>query len=242
MEICETLFRMQEFDNQIADKIVLSEKLPEKLKTLVKNLEDREQEYQICKDALKQNREKQARFELDVKSNNAQMEKYDRQLLEISNNKEYKALNSEITRLKMKNSTIDDKELALIEEEKKCLDNLQNAKEKVDETNSTIDERKKIINEHIQKVKNRIVSLREQRNVLAKTLSPFWVKKYIMLIKNKKRKAVGYSERGACSECGYILRAQLILDLEDVDEPKLCENCGKILVYIDKDKFKSIRG
>ena len=79
-------------------------------------------------------------------------------------------------------------------------------------------------------VKKQIEEQKAQRNAIAKELPIGVVKQYVLLIKKKDRKAVAFAHKEACSECGFRLRPQLLLELESGTQTKVCENCGRFLV------------
>lgn len=230
----EVLIQMQEKDDVIGKKEILTRTLPEKLSSMKTNLEEAEITKAATKDELDQNILSQKQNELNIKENNEKIAKYKNQLLTIKTNKEYKALNSEISTLDTKNSKIDDEIINLMEEEAKIKERLKVDIAAFEAAQKELQNNEDKLNKEIEVVKTEIADIRKARNLLAKKLPINLVKRYGMLIKNKNRKAVAFAENGACSGCGYKIRPQLGIELRAQNKVISCESCGRILLKKDE--------
>jgi len=230
----EILIQMQEKDDRIGKKEILTRTLPEKLSSMKTNLEEAEATKATTKEELDQNILSQKQNELNIKENHEKIAKYKNQLLTIKTNKEYKALNSEISTLDKKNSKIDDEIIILMEEEAKLKERFKVDTAAFEAAQKELQNNEDKLKKEIEVVKNEIDDIRKGRNVLAKELPINLVKRYGMLIKNKNRKAVSFSENGACSGCGYKIRPQLEIELKAQNKVISCESCGRILLKKDE--------
>jgi len=230
----EILIQMQEKDDRIGKKEVLTRTLPEKLSSMKTNLEEAEATKATTKDELDQNILSQKQNELNIKENHEKTAKYKNQLLTIKTNKEYKALNSEISTLDKKNSKIDDEIIILMEEEAKLKERLKLDTAAFEAAQTELQNNEDKLKQEIEVVKTEIDAIRKERNILAKELPINLVKRYGMLIKNKNRKAVSFAENGACSGCGYKIRPQLEIELKAQNKVISCESCGRILLKKDE--------
>ncbi len=236
MNSSQILAKMQGIDDKISDLLKKSAHLPEQLK----GLQDKKSETGTALDELveqiKKCKESQSLLELEVQTNKNLVEKYKEQLNSISNNKEYKALNSEITLIKSKNVQLDEKELGLMEEEKLLNEQKRVAEENNISAKKALEEGEATIKVQIDEVNKQIEAEKSERNALAGKLPTSLVKQYVLLIKKKNRKAVAFAYKDACSECGFRLRPQLLLELDTCSEPKVCENCGRFLIKLEENK------
>ncbi len=230
-----TLARMQAFDDKIGDKLKQKEVLPKQLESLVSAVEAADKEMTEAKEILDQTQVEQKNNESAIQVNKDQIAKYAVQLNSIKTNKEYKALNKEIEGLTAKNGKLEEDILKLMDDikaKKAILKEKQDAKKAAEaELHSQEEELKKMItavDKDIEKFKN-------ERNTLAKTLPVPLTRRYILLLKNKKRKAVVYNQKNACSGCGYKIRPQVLLELEDENKLHYCENCSRILMNKPSD-------
>ena len=224
------LVEMQKIDDQISAKEKIKVSLPlqlEQLNISVKNAEDFLAE---IKQQLETNSQNQKALELEVMSNKETILKYKHQLDGIKTNKEYKALNSQIAQLEDKNIKIEEDILQVMDEETnlKKLQDEGKIKKKLADENLKANEN--IIKEDIQKVDNEIEALKATRSKFGSQIPRDLAKKYVQLIKNKNYKAVAYNNGNSCSCCGFHIRPQVVIELNDINKILYCENCGRILV------------
>ena len=111
------LIQMQQFDDVIGEKEILTRELPEELSSMKQNLENANNQLAETNHLLEENLKTQKLKELEIRSNKDKIDKYKNQLLTIQTNKEYKALNSEVSHLESLNTAIDDNLIVLMEAE-----------------------------------------------------------------------------------------------------------------------------
>jgi len=227
----EILFEMQKKDDIIGEKEILTKSLPEQLNSLKSNLSQSEDNQNEVKQNLDENLKDQKLNELKIKENNEKTAKYKNQLLIIKTNKEYKALNSEISHLENENSLIDDQIIELMEREAELREELTEAKNNLKSAQEELKANEERLKKRIIEVEDQIKKVREKRNLIAKELPKNIVKRYAALIKNKGRKAVVFKINNACSGCGYQIRPQMIIEIDKGENIVNCENCGRIMIY-----------
>ena len=229
------LIKMQKIDDKVSELDLLKAKLPKQLEQLISNVKKTQDLLVAVEKKLESNNLKQKTKESEIKTNNELKMKYSHHLEGIKNNKEYKALNSQICTLADKNTVLETEILALLEEEttiKKQKEESINLNKKA---NENLKANEDILKKEIDKVDAEIEKLKNDRLALAKQISESNVKKYIQLIKNKNRKAVVYNNNNACSGCGFHIRPQILIELNNPVKIIYCENCGRILVRSFED-------
>jgi predicted nucleic acid-binding Zn-ribbon protein len=227
----EILIEMQEFDDQISERQLLMQSLPEELNSLKTGLEEADKTLAETKHNLELNLKDQKLKELKIKENIEKINKYKNQLLTVKTNKEYKALNSEISHLEGKNNEIDDEIIAFMEDEAEIRTALETAIEVQKMADDNLKANEERLKKKIEQVKNEIEEIRTKRNEIAKSIPTRIVKRYAALIKNKGRKAVAFNINNACSGCGFNIRPQVVIEINEGNKINFCENCGRILVY-----------
>ena len=226
----EVLNQMQKCDDIITGKSILTKTLPQELNSLIQNLEESNKKLAQTENKLEENLKFQKLKELDIKSNKEKIEKYKNQLLMIKTNKEYKALNSEISHLETKNSEIDDDLIVLMEEETNIRLSLKEDEKVQKDAEDELKANEEKLKKRIEEVEKEIAEIRNKRNLLAEGLPRQLIRRYAALIKNKGRKAVVFNENDACSGCGYQIRPQLVIEINEGKKILNCENCGRMLV------------
>jgi uncharacterized protein len=227
----KVLVQMQTFDDRIGEKEELKILLPQQLNDLIAHVENAGNKVAELQKAQEEKVRQQKQKEIDIKTNIDLMRKYQTQLAEIKTNKEYKALNSEVTSLSAKNSEFETHILTLMEEETAIKDELKIAQKELKEAQKELEEREGELRRQIEEVDKMITDYKEKRNHLGRNLPLALGKRYVLLIKNKNRKAIVFNNSGTCSGCGFRIRPQLLLELEKRNQMIACENCGRILVH-----------
>ena len=136
----------------------------------------------------------------------------------------------ELNELKKKYPTVDWNEvikqgiLRRLEELKKFEDEYKKAENELKANEDRIEKKIEIVRNDIDKLKN-------ERNSYAKQIkNTNLVKRYVALIKNKSRKAVVFNDKNACSGCGFKVRPQQVIEINEGNKIISCESCGRILV------------
>lgn len=222
---------MQKYDDEIGRCRDLQKVLPQQLNTLIQDVESanvKVQETTTVKEGIVK---RQKDLEAEIKHNNELKLKYGNQLADIKTNKEYKALNSEITNLTQKNGDIEVMLLELMETETEINKQLAVFNEELKAAQQRKAEKEDDLRQQIAALDGKIDELRKQRTELAVTLhSDALVKQYGNLIKNKNNLAVAFNNNGACSGCGFVIRSQIRIELDLRKKIHSCESCGRILM------------
>lgn len=226
----EILLEMQKLDDIIGEKEILSESLPHELSSLKHNVESANQQLHDIRLRLEENLKNQKLKELKIKENNEKIGKYKNQLLTIKTNKEYKALNSEISHLETSNVEIDDEIIDLMEKEVEIRENQQETEYLQKQAEEKLKANQERLQRKLEEVQKDINVLRNKRNNLAEELPKPLIKRYAALIKNKQRKAVVFKLNEVCGGCGYHIRPQMIIEINEGNHIVYCENCGRIIV------------
>ncbi|MBC8526063.1 MAG: hypothetical protein ISS28_04240 [Candidatus Cloacimonetes bacterium] len=230
----DILCQLQSLDNKITKAIKEKERLPKIIEEFEKKSNAQEESIKNLKQRFEQNLHQQKRLELDITINNRDINKYENQLLLVKTNKEYKALNSEITHRKEKNTEIEEQLIELLEaeacikEEKKKLEELFN-KDKI-----ILEKEKDKIYDEIEKLITLIRKLEEKKVYLSKKIPENLYTKYKLLIKHKNGKAIASIENSVCSGCHFRIRSQIIVEVYKGEKITTCENCSRILVPPNK--------
>lgn len=230
IEQLRTLAQMQLLDDQIGRFRILQQELPKQLNEIIDSVDQATANLLACETVRAEISKKQRTLEQEIKGHQEQIKKYGAQLSEIKNNKEYKALNSEIAFLKGK---IEDAESAMLE----LMDSDADAKAKVEEAKAELqkaEQRKKEkegdLRHQIDSLETEIEAVRSKRNDLARTLPIPVVKHYGTMIKHKNNQAVAFNRDGSCGACGFVIRQQMRIELQLRRKMVYCENCGRILM------------
>ncbi len=233
--LLDTLVKVQELDDEI-------KKITKEIEILPQKIEKLQNEIVLAKNGLNarksriQQLEKEYRLkELEVADNENKINKLNQQTFAVKTNEEYRALLNEIEHLKNENKRIEDEMINLLEEE----DGLKKSIERFTaETESIIQEKARMIEELNNKnisLKNSYeqakVSFRDNFNRLPKDVQELYKK-----ISNVRGKAVCVVTDNTCTGCFTNLTPQFLNELKKRDKIQFCDNCGRILIFVNKEK------
>ncbi|NLW18880.1 MAG: hypothetical protein GXY81_04235 [Candidatus Cloacimonetes bacterium] len=235
-EQLRTLAKMQKLDDQIGALRVLQQDLPQELNDIIDRVDEATANMLNSETIRAEIGKEQRTVEGDIKQHQETIKKYAGQLSEIKTNKEYKALNSEIAYLNEKISELEGQELELMDKEAEARKKVEEDKKVLEAAENVKREREGELRKKIESLDLEIERLRTDRTELAKTLPQNLVRQYAHMIKNKGNCAVVFSRNGACGGCGFVIRPQIRIELEQRKKINFCESCGRILM----EKFSDL--
>ncbi len=230
----EILCQLQVLDNKIRAAKKGKERLPKEIEKLENKFNLEQESEKNIKQRLEQNLQRQKKLELDIAANNQEINKYENQLLIVKTNKEYKALNSEITHRKEKNSEIEEQLIELLEAEFALEEEKKHILELLAKDKKALEKEKKKINIEIDELIKEIAQREKERIELSRKIPDVLFRRYQRLIEHKDGKAIATIENGVCSGCHFRVRPQIIVEVAKGDSIITCENCSRILVLPKK--------
>lgn len=235
-EQLKTLAKMQSLDNEIGRYRVLQQELPKQLNEIIESVEQATINLLEAETVRAEIAKKQRALDLEIKGHQDHSKKYATQLSEIKNNKEYKALNSEIAYLKTKISEVESAVLELMDQDVEAKEQVEKAKDELEKAELRKREKEGDLRHQIDSLETEIETVRAKRNDFARTLPVAVVKHYGTMIKNKSNQAVAYNRDGSCGACGFVIRQQMRIELQLMRKLSYCENCGRILMNRIEDE------
>ena len=226
----EILCDLQILDNKIKEAKKEKERLPKEIQEFENKFNLEQDSEKNIKQRLEQNLQQQKKLELEIATNNQDINRYENQLLTIKTNKEYKALNSEITHHKEKNAEIEEQLIELLEAESTLENERTNILELLAKDEKLLEEEKKKITIRIEKLSNKIDKQEQKKIELSKKIPDILFRRYCRLIEHKDGKAISEIDNGICSGCHFRIRPQILVEVAKSDKIITCENCSRILI------------
>lgn len=157
--------------------------------------------------------------------------KYEKQLDNVKNNREFDALTKEIEmqKLEIQLSEKKIKEATLGKNSKEEV--LNTAKEKIESRNKDLATKKIELKEIIAKTEKEEAQLQKQSEKAKESIEPRLLKAYTKIRKTYRNGlAVAKVERGACGGCFNLIPPQVQIEIGSQKNIIACEHCGRILV------------
>ena len=145
-------------------------------------------------------------------------------------NDEFQALGNEAIRYEKEVSTIEDKELDLMEQLEAAKAVVKEAQAKLATTQSHVNEELAALTERGANIVARLEELKKERAEVVAPLSEELLEKYTHLMKNRGN-AVVVAENGTCGGCHMKLVTHTLVSLKADQGFTHCEECGRILYF-----------
>jgi predicted nucleic acid-binding Zn-ribbon protein len=225
------LYRLQSILSEI-DKIkTLRGELPLEVQDLedeVAGLHTRIQNFQLdAKDietAIGQQR-------IKISDSHALVEKYQQQLDNVRNNREYDNLSKEIEYQGLEIELAEKRIKEFTQESKMIADEIQKSKTLLEERQSDLKSKKEELNEIISETKIQEEQLREKTKQIETTIDPRLLTAFKRIRKSARNGlAVVYIQRDACGGCFNKIPPQRQLDIKLRKKIIVCEHCGRIMI------------
>lgn len=229
-ESLKILSELQKLDTKIIRLKKEANRLPKALSKLQEQCEEQKETISELTQKLEENYKNQKDLELDMAENNNEINKYENQLLSVKTNKEYKALNSEISFRKEQNAEIEENLIELMEDESNLQEEKKQMEELYEKDLEKLDNQKKKIEKQIEELNKEIDKLETKKEKFAEDISLTLYRRYQRLIKHKNGRALAVIADGVCSGCHFKIRPQIIVEVARGDSIKTCENCSRIFI------------
>ena len=167
----------------------------------------------------------------EIQDAQASVERYKRQLDEVSNNREYDTLTKEIEfqtlEIELCNKKIREAEVKVAEKER----DLEQNHEIIDDRRKALEEKKVELDEIMQETKEEETLLKVKASELEKKIEPRLLTSFKRIRKNARNGlGIVYVQRDACGGCFNKIPPQRQLDIKMHKKIIVCEYCGRILI------------
>ena len=170
-------------------------------------------------------------LELEVEGKKALIVKYANQQLQTRKNEEYRALTNEIDTCKRAIFSIEDQEIALMEQAEATQKASQAASRAADEARKLMEEQVAQLGQREKNLQKELEKLQVNRSELAAAVDEVVVGRYERLLRNKGENVVVGIQHGVCGGCHMKLPPQLLVACRSSKELVTCINCGRIIYY-----------
>lgn len=229
------LLGLQDVDNEIDKFKRQRDASPIKLKQLDIELQKYKEIYEsknkVLEEILKLRRDKERTQMLQQH----QLQKYRAQQLTVKTNKEYTALEIEITELKEAISKTEDEILELMISADEATNEVQQAKEQLQLQERVIQAKKEEVLSEIKQLDDEIAKWMQKRQEYINKIDNALMERYNAWRKRRGSSLVSVITDQACGECHMTLPPQLINEVRKKERIYTCTNCGRILYWKEQE-------
>lgn len=230
------LVRLQEIDSRLYNLKREREENPKVLETLTQEFEEKKQVLKEFEEKLKSMLLKRKGKEGELASREESIKKLQSQLYTLKTNKEYSAMISEISGVKMDKSLIEEEILKIFEEQDVLKIELKKKQSQIKEEEKKINEEKQKILNQIKEIETQIAEFESKRTMVEKEIDQKLLSQYNRILKSKDGLAIVKVKNNSCQGCYMNVTHQVVNEIKMYDKLIICGMCARILYNIDEDE------
>lgn len=223
------LIELQKFDLRIFQILDQQKKIPGLLQVAEAPLRELQGRLQALKNEGESLARQRRNAELELGSQEAQLQKVRARLSELKTNKEYQAHLFEIELARKKKDTFEEAVLTLMERSDQNGQAIKELELQVEEVQKNFESEKAKLDEHAAALANEIAELDQEQKQLSQSLEQSLLSRYNRLKTIRKGFAVAEIRDGSCIGCRLQLPPQLVADVRRGDQLLDCSYCRRIL-------------
>ena len=230
-EKLETLYKLQTTLSAIDEKRALRGELPLEVQDLEDEIAGLTTRVEKIKDEIEDFQQAVTQKKAEIAAAQISVKKYNEQLDDVQNNREYDTLKKEIEfqtlEIELCNKKI--REAATKVEERKS--DLKRAEEQIDDRKQALEEKKNELDEIIEETRAEEERLRDKAKDLEMKVEPRLLTSFKRIRKNARNGlGIVYVQRDACGGCFNKIPPQSQLDIKMHKKIIVCEYCGRIMI------------
>ncbi len=176
----------------------------------------------------------QRECEVDIQQKDAQIKKYDVQLLSVKKNEEYQALLHEIDGIKKQIGLKEERIITLMVEVDEAKAHLEEDKKRIAAELQDIEAQCRKVDDELAAAVAERQAIEHKREPLSKTIDAELMSRYNRIRHSKKTGAAVVPLRGeSCSGCHMKVTAQVINEIMAGHKIHSCRHCGRLLFHPD---------
>jgi len=225
----DALRKLHELDIKILRRKRIRDAIPASLKRTDDEIHRKQTATDAAAKKLGQTRTSSERYDLDIRSIDEAIKKYEAQLARASSNKEYNTLLSEIAKKKADLSRIEDQALDALSAVDELVAQERAAKEGLEKAKIARDAEAVVVKTRIEEIDAELAEFAEQRPRLGERVDKGLLLQYERIVAKRGESALAPVIGQACQGCFMAVSAEIYNALNRGDDVIMCKNCSRIL-------------
>lgn len=231
----ELLLKLQVIDYDIGELERSKEYLPDMMGNLKHEISDAQTKLDAVTSELEEAKIRQKNLELEVSSKEAELQKFQQQMMSIKTNKEYDALVGQIDSVKESISSFETELLELIDRIAELEKLMVEYREKVSHVEENNNKQLQILQDKIANIGNTMSGKMTYRTEVSSAIPKPILTIYERVRKGKGGTVVVVVKRRACGACYKALTPKKVQEIKKGDRILTCDNCGRIMFWNNED-------
>lgn len=225
----EKLLTLQERDQRIRAFQLELAALPDERRLKEKQIADSAARLEAAKTQMKALEVERGKLQVEAQARRDQIAKYKTQQMQTRKNEEFTALNHEIAAAEKIITTIEDRELEIMEETESLRPAISEAERQHTEERRRLEAQLTELTKKAENIQARVDELIAGRPALTEGIDEDQLDQYTRLFKNKNGSALAELDHEVCSGCHMKATTQTTLEVKADKTIVHCPNCGRIL-------------
>lgn len=226
------IVELQNIDSQLLELEEILGDLPKKVEESIAEEKETLSSIEKNKIRVKEIQLELNKMELRVKEDNEKINYLKDQLFQVTTNRQYDAIMSEIDHLKELLDGDENVEIELLDEKDKLEKMITEQEENVESVSKDLKEKRTSLEQLMQESAEQKSKLENERKKLAKDVVPSILKRYDMVRNARQGRAAVPVLGNSCSGCGAVVPPQKIAEIKEDKTPHACDECMRFL-YIE---------
>ncbi len=230
----KAVIELQQTDTKIAELTSQIDALPSQIQALETRLNDFIHAHEERKHRLSANQKERRELDGEIQAIQVKISKHKDQLYQVKTNEQYRAMLKEIEGEEANIRAVEDQILERMIEAEELQKKLQEAATHLDTEKARVAAEKARLEAARQAATQERDQALERRKDLEVALSEPVRDLYERVRKARRGVAVAEVRDGSCSACNVRLRPQVYNEARTNEAVLTCENCGRILYYVEQ--------
>jgi len=225
------LFVLQNIDSKLDEIAVLKGELPMEVSDLEDEIEGLNKRIERISGNIDDLKTEKLNHAANIKESQALIKKYEKQLDEVKNNREYEALTKEIELQKLEIQLSEKKTRNVEVSLEKKEESFKNAKDRVKSKNKDLDIKKEELEKIQAKTEKEEKKLVKASKKAQEEIEDRLIKSYVRIRERYRNGlAVATVKRAACGGCFNQIPPQVQIEIGQRKQIITCEHCGRVLI------------
>lgn len=227
----ELLLKLQVIDYDLGELERSKEYLPDMMENLRREIEETNQQATVASEELQESQLLQKDLELQVRTSETDLQKYQQQMMSIKTNKEYDALVAQIDTVKGEISASETKLLETMERITSLEEELPQVKEKLGHVQENNTSQLSILQEKTDSIGGKVAGKEAEREHVLSAIPKPTRAIYERVRRGKGGAVVIVVKKRSCSACHKALTPKKVQEVKKADRIHTCESCGRLLYW-----------
>lgn len=231
LDVIEKLLALQDRDQRLKAFQTELSHIPDERKSREKQIADSAARLELSKTRVKQIEVDKRNLEGEAQIKRDAITRYKQQQLQTRKNEEYSALAHEIEAAEKNISSIEDRELELMDEAETLKPAVAEAEKVHQAEKAKIEQILAGLTEKKNNLESRIAELKGDRSRLTEGIDEDVLERYDRLFKTKQGSAVVPLEHEVCMGCHMKVTSQTAIQVKAQKDVVHCPQCGRMLYF-----------